>query len=84
MHGVTRSHSISQNSAKWSKPELGVLKLNVDAAVKLGTQAFSIGLVLRDYTGTLIQGITLARSMVNTVVEAESLAILEGLQWLNL
>ncbi|XP_074327890.1 uncharacterized protein LOC141665806 [Apium graveolens] len=78
MQGVTRPHNTSQSSTKWSKPNLGVFKLNVDAAVKLGTRSFSIG-SYRD----LYARITLSRSMVTTFVEAESLAILEGLQWLD-
>lgn len=31
---------------KWTKPNVGVLKLNVDAAVRLEAASFSIGLVI--------------------------------------
>lgn len=67
---------------KRRKPDPGVLKLNVDAAVKLGTSSFSIGLMLRDHASVCISGRTVCRSMVNSVFEAEACAVLEGLQWL--
>lgn len=67
---------------KWVKPVIGSLKLNVDAAVKLGESTFQMGLVLRDHAGTLVLGKTVCKTMVSSVFEAEALAVLEGLQWL--
>ena len=80
--GVITSQRSSQVPVKWSKPELGAMKLHVDAVVTLGAPAFFIGLVLRDHTGALVGGYTISKSMVNKVFEAESLAVLEGLTWL--
>lgn len=62
--GVVDANHVIQVPAKWKKPDLGVLKLNVDAAVKLGDQSFSVGLVLRDHTGTLVHGKTSNKPMV--------------------
>ena len=69
-------------TVKWKKPDYGVYKLNVDAAIKLGEISFSMGLVLRDHSGTLVAGKTICKLMVSSVFEAEATAILEGLQWL--
>lgn len=80
--GVVDANHVMQVPAKWKKPDLGVLKLNVDAAVKLGDQSFSVGLVLRDHTGTLVHGKTSNKPMVTSVFEAEAVAVLEGLKWL--
>ncbi|XP_074341872.1 uncharacterized protein LOC141679267 [Apium graveolens] len=66
----------------WKMPESGVLKLNVDVAVKLGSPSFSMKLIIRDHTGSFVAAKTVCTSMVSTVFEAEALAILEGLQWL--
>lgn len=41
---------------KWKKPEAGSFKLNVDAAVPLDEQNFSIGMLIRDSTGAFVQG----------------------------
>lgn len=79
---VSKSSGSISNTVKWKKPDFGVVKLNVDAAIKLRNVSFSMGLVLRDHSGTLILGKTICRSMVHSVFEAEALAILEGLQWL--
>lgn len=85
-----RSYQVSSRASngnpgivKWRKPEVGVLKLNVDAAVKLGAATFSMGLVIRDHTGAFVSGKAVCADMVSSVVEAEALAILEGLQWLS-
>lgn len=68
---------------KWIPPPLGKLKLNTDAAVRLGEDLFSVGLVLRDHLGSFIAGKVLRMMMVSSVFEAEVEAIKEGLKWLS-
>lgn len=82
-HSTTSSCSVSPDLVKWKKPVAGTLKLNVDAAVRLGADVFSMGLVLRDSAGAFVLSKTVCKPMVSTVLEAEALAILEGLYWLQ-
>ncbi|KAL8134789.1 hypothetical protein AgCh_009705 [Apium graveolens] len=79
---TSNSTSVIQRPVKWRKPDLGSLKLNVDAAVSLGASSFSVGLVLRDHSGAFICGKVVNKFMVASVFEAEALAVLEGLNWL--
>lgn len=79
---VSSSSSVSTALVKWKKPEDGVLKLNVDVAVRLGEASFSLGLVLRDSAGAFVISKTICKAMVATVIEAEASVILEGLKWL--
>lgn len=67
---------------KWRPPERGMLKLNVDAAYKVGLDSFSIGLVLRDHLGSFVAGKVLCFKIVSSVLEAETMAVHEGLKWL--
>lgn len=76
------STSSSPAVSKWQKPALGTLKLNVDAAVKVGESKFAMGLVLRDHNGSLVSGKTMCKAMTMSVFEAEALAVFEGLKWL--
>lgn len=73
---------IARSSHKWKPPDEGCFKLNVDAAIKLGTYTFTIGLVLRDHRGHFVAGKTMCIRMVSTVLEAEALALQEGIVWL--
>ncbi|XP_074378321.1 uncharacterized protein LOC141719854 [Apium graveolens] len=41
---------------KWKPPREGCLKLNVDASIKLGSDLFTVGLVLRDHHGIFVGG----------------------------
>ena len=68
---------------KWKAPTVDYLKLNTDAAIKLGENSFSVGLVLRDHRGEFIGGKVKRLQMANSVLEAEVIAIKEGLHWLS-
>lgn len=68
---------------KWVKPEPGYRKLNVDTAVKEGQNSFSVGLVLRDDRGQYIAGKMRHFAWSVKVAEAETVAILEGLLWID-
>lgn len=57
--------------------------MNVNAAVKEGQNSFSVGLVLRDDKGQYIAGKTRHFAGAVVVAEAETVAILEGLLWID-
>ena len=44
----------AQSMIKWKPPEVGMLKVNVDAATNGTGNSFSVGMVIRDHTGSLI------------------------------
>lgn len=78
---LQRGGSLQKQIQRWSRPHVGNLKMNVDASVKKGHDSFSVGLVLRDHLGRYIEGKTRRFAGVVQVVEAETIAILEGLLW---
>lgn len=63
---------------RWAAPEVGWLKLNVDASVFAGVSSFTVGMVLRDDLGTFIQGKNIRMGGEVSVVEVEALGILEA------
>ncbi|XP_074341830.1 uncharacterized protein LOC141679223 [Apium graveolens] len=67
---------------QWKPPATGSFKLNTDASFKVGEGSFSIGLLLRDHQGKFIVGKVQRLVMVSSVLEAEVIAIREGLHWL--
>ncbi|XP_017233563.1 uncharacterized protein LOC108207639 [Daucus carota subsp. sativus] len=75
--------NLQQQRVRWQCPSAGTLKMNVDAAVTEGQQHFSVGLVLRDHQGQFIIGKTRKFAGSVQVVEAETIAILEALSWLE-
>lgn len=76
------SSSVPRNNHKWQAPEAGGFKLNVDASFYAGSESFSIGMVIRDHTGSFLGGQVARYPNVNTVFEAEAMAIAEALSWL--
>lgn len=71
--------TVARATHKWKPPREGCMKLNVDAAIKLDAQSFSVGLILRDNLGSFIAGKTSRFRIVSTVFEAEALALKEGI-----
>lgn len=67
----------------WEKPSSGKLKLNIVATINEGQQHFSVGLALRDSQGQFVLGKTRKLPGSVSFVEAEMVAILEGLSWLE-
>lgn len=80
---TTSTLSCQPSSQKWKPRGVGSFKLNTDAAVKVGDDTFSIGLILRDHQGEFITGKVKRMTMVSSVLEAEVAAIREGLHWLS-
>lgn len=68
---------------RWSPPEDGVLKLNVDASVCSGAETFSVGMVLRDHLGSFLAGKNLRLFAPVSVVEAEVVGVREALSWIK-
>lgn len=61
--------------ARWTTPESGFLKLNVNASVKLGSSSFSIGMVLGDYRGIFMGGRVMSFGKKVSIFELESRGI---------
>ncbi|KAL8120644.1 hypothetical protein AgCh_017717 [Apium graveolens] len=66
---------------KWNPPEVGCMKINVDAAVKEGQNWFALGMVARNHLGKYISGKTMKLGGQASVVESEMIGILEALSW---
>ncbi|XP_017221643.1 uncharacterized protein LOC108198399 [Daucus carota subsp. sativus] len=69
------------NLQKWTPPEVGMYKVNVDASWFPGAETFSIGMVLRDSAGCFIEGRSLTLQDTEDVLEAESIGVREALSW---
>lgn len=74
-HVVCHSH-------RWVPPPSGWLKLNVDAAVRSGSDNFSIGMVFRDHLRAFVAGKAARFVEAGGVFEAQVTTIAEGLNWL--
>lgn len=46
---------VSSEAKKWTPPNTGELKLNVDASFFPGANNFSIGMLIRDHTGVFVE-----------------------------
>ncbi|XP_050238407.1 uncharacterized protein LOC126687897 [Mercurialis annua] len=75
--------SSGDGAVRWSLPERGRLKVNVDAAVFSGKQEIGVGIVVRDCSGKIIQArhINLLGSF--SPRHAEIIGIREALSWLK-
>lgn len=81
---IRNQHStISKMVTSWGAPELGWLKFNVDASLFSGTNAFAIGMVVRDAQGEFLAGKTVRSRGEVSVMEAEAFGVLEALKWLE-
>ncbi|CAH9053323.1 unnamed protein product [Cuscuta epithymum] len=64
----------------WGRPTAGMLKVNVDAAIREGS--CGLGWCIRDDTGQFVAGGASPRQGVVSVLEAELIGIREALSWL--
>ncbi|KAL8126745.1 hypothetical protein AgCh_013868 [Apium graveolens] len=74
---------VEKGDKKWYQPDMGVVKVNVDASVFPNSQNFSIGMVLRDHLGSFIAGKVMCFPIVASVLEAEVIRIREALSWIK-
>lgn len=72
-----------QHKDKWTRPNMGVFKVNVDAAVKQNQNHYAVGMVLRNHEGKYISGMKVRIEESVQVVEAEVRAIFDALKWLE-
>lgn len=73
----------AKSESKWKKPDVGSVKINVDASVFVGAPTFSIGMVARDHRGEFLAGKTMCLTEVDSVFEAESIGVREVLAWIK-
>ncbi|KAL5762184.1 hypothetical protein ACOSP7_018448 [Xanthoceras sorbifolium] len=64
----------------WNPPPKGCLKLNVDAAINKCAGKIGLGVVVRDYTGSLVFAAGIVAPLVVDVTCAEAKALLAGAQ----
>lgn len=77
-----RRKSVHKHGYKWTPPEVGALKINVDASVFPGSYTFSIGMLVRDHQGSFLAGRRLRLPAPASVFEAEVIGVKEALSWL--
>jgi ribonuclease HI len=75
-------HSAVEREVKWSKPPRGHQKLNVDASYHLDGSG-SAGIVLRNDKGEAIAGKICLLNDLMSSAQAEAMALLRGLQFLE-
>lgn len=80
---VEQSESKQQHIQRWKPPETGDFKINVDASVVEGLNSYAVGMVLRNHRGDYISCKTMRFTGEVQVVEAEMVAILEAMLWLE-
>ncbi|CAL8113669.1 unnamed protein product [Prunus armeniaca] len=78
-HQPTPSLSISRAQAKWQKPPLGVIKINVDGAFQGLTGMGGGGIIARDSAGCFVAARACKLSHVSSPKHAEALALREAL-----
>lgn len=81
--GTNHIRYTSSNLRKWKAPDAGEYKVNVDASWHQGAGSFSVGMVLRDHSGSFVEGRTISLPQASDVLEAETLGIREALSWVK-
>lgn len=77
------SQSGTKPSTKWVAPAVHRVKINVDAAVSPGIQAFSTGMVMRNSNSQFIRAQISKHAGEIPVLEAEVRGVLEALKWIE-
>lgn len=70
-----------QLETRWTPPSTGSIKINVDASVFAWRNSYSIGMVARDQTEAFLKGKTMRFEGAVSVMEAESIGVLEAIGW---
>ncbi|XP_055959787.1 uncharacterized protein LOC130014852 [Mercurialis annua] len=68
---------------RWSPPKIGWLKVNVDAAVFSRNEGIGVGIVVRDWRGSLVQARLVKFHGNYSPRVAEAMGIREALSWLK-
>lgn len=80
-NGAGMGSHTQKGDKKWQPPDLGSLKINVDASVVEGQSSFAVGMVIRNHQGQYLSGKPLRFAGCVSVVEAEMVGILQALLW---
>lgn len=84
MQRVAPVTSLQTNQdCRWKKPVTSCFKINVDAAVLINDHFFSIGMLIRDSTGSFIRGNVLKSSGSISAFEAEVKGVWEAISWID-
>lgn len=67
------------NTLQWSKPALGLIKVNWDAAVDHKNKVMGVGLIARDYLGNVRASSCSFRPYVSDPTIAEAIGAKEGM-----
>ncbi|MCI19155.1 cytochrome P450 [Trifolium medium] len=83
MRTTHRRPAVHETELHWCKPRPGTLKCNVDAACYEEANQYCIGACLRDAEGKVIHAYMKKFEGKPEVREAEAVALLEALNWLQ-
>lgn len=72
---------VCTNTQKWSPPEQGRLKINVDAAIRMEAEIYTLGMVVRDWQGRFIAGKVMKLRNFDSVFAAEARGVCKALEW---
>ncbi|XP_074348100.1 uncharacterized protein LOC141686901 [Apium graveolens] len=78
---VVDNSSIKLNQRRWQPLEAGSFKINIDAAIVVGQNSFSVGMDLRNHLGQYDSGKVMKKAGAFSVLEAELIGIIEALLW---
>jgi ribonuclease HI len=67
-----------KKKVRWQSPDEGMFKINTDASFHNHSMSGSVGLVVRDHLGTMIQSQALWFEHAASALSIEAVAILEG------
>lgn len=70
---------VCQRSLTWQRPTYDRFKMNVDTMTSAERGAIELGIIVRDDAGAVLMAASLFRRRKSTAMEAETVAILEGL-----
>jgi hypothetical protein len=72
---VTPTRSVHNKADAWSRPSLGEMKMNVDAAFCASSHESTAGVVIRDHLGYVIITVSITRTRCINAEEAEAFTI---------
>ncbi|XP_026416681.1 uncharacterized protein LOC113312143 [Papaver somniferum] len=79
---ITRGNSINTRSNRnWNPHPRGKIKINIDASVLPNSFHTGIALIIRDFTGKMVEAWTLVER-TRDVAQAKAMAVLKALQWI--
>lgn len=80
---LTRLRVVGDGANAWAKPQVGVIKVSVDAATFIDNSGTGMGMVARNSKGELIQAVSKFTREVVSPELAEAMAIKEAFSWIK-